>query len=168
MKNNYRVEISQLLDQKKQKAALKKYITDNKIFVYSNIEYLWQYIVDKLDNITYITGTLDNDYEIELLKDIRTTYPELHKIEDYSLYILYDDYQSNCNLVSDYDVYREEAFVFYLICDLASIKVECPEDLLVGEAIASFLVKGEVIDRAKQKALNFRHFCHSHNVYCAG
>ena len=61
-------------------------------------------------------------------------------MDNYSLHILYDDYQSNCNLVSGYDIYREEAFVFYLICNLAGIKIEYPEDLLVGEIIASFLV----------------------------
>lgn len=44
------------------------------------------------------------------------------------------------NLVSGYDIYREEAFVFYLICNLAGIKIEYPEDLLVGKIIASFLV----------------------------
>lgn len=148
-----------------QKPLLQEYRTKNQEFVYSQIDKLWKYIIDKSEKLTYTNEPLKEDYELETIPELRATYPELDKINDASLYGLYDSYQDSCNLVKGWDVYREEEFLFYLICDLAKFEVEDPNDLVFGEIMAYFLLQGKSLECAKISAMEIKEVYCSHKVY---
>ena len=153
------------VSQVNQKPLLQRYRISNQEFVYSQTEKLWKYIIDNSEKLYYSNEPLKEDYEIETLPELRATYPELDKINDASLYELYDSYQDSCNLVKGWDVDREEAFLFYLICDLANFKVEDPNDLVFGEFMAYFLLQDKSLETAKNLAMEIKKIYSSHKVY---
>ncbi len=123
--------------------------------MYSELVKLWGYVEKNAEKLN-CSGEKLEDYQQAELSELRLTYPELAKINDSSLDELYFSYQGSFNLVNGYDIYREEAFVFYLICELAGINFEEPEDMFSGEIIASFLLQGKSIEEAKKLARQIR------------
>ena len=114
---------------------------------------LWNYVKSKSDYFNLEDYEEIEDWEREELNQIRETYPELNGFEDSMILEKYDSYQHSCNQVAGYDVYREKAFLFYLICELADIVVQDPEHLFVGEYIGYYLARGKSIESSKQLAL---------------
>ncbi len=55
--------------------------------------------------------------------------------------------------------------VFYLICDLAKIDFQKPEDIFIREIIANFLLQNKDIEEARELALKIREIYRSHQVY---
>ena len=148
-----------------QKPLLQKYRVKNQEFVYSQIDKLWKYIIDNSEKLNYTNEPLKEDYELETIPELRATYPELSSINNSSLYDLYDDYQDNCNKVKGWDVERDEAFLFYLICDLANFEVQDPNDLVFGEIMGYFLLQDKSIEAAKNLAMEIKKIYSSHKVY---
>lgn len=167
MFENLEKELRNITIKKQQENILQKYRLKNQDFVYSEIETLWQYIKDnskQFNNFNHFDEILE-DYELKELKELRLTYPELSKINDFILYGLYDDYQRKCNEVSGWDIYREEAFLFYLICQLTNFEVQDPNDLVFGEIVAHFLLQDKSLESAKNLAMQIKEIYSSHKVY---
>lgn len=136
------------------KITLQKTIKKIEVFVYreKNLKILWNYIKFKSQYFDF-ENIKTEDWEIERLNQLREVYPELNQFQDEIVLREYDNYQNYYNLVAGYDVYREEAFLFYFLCKLANIVVQDPEHLFVGEYIGYYLVRGKSLTESKQLAL---------------
>ena len=151
-------------EQNLSKRSLEKYREENQNYVYSEMGQLWTYVKNNARKLNDSDESL-SDYEQEELLEIRATYPELKEMDDCSLFTCHLDYQRSFNLVNGYDIYREEAFVFYLICNLAQMDFEDPVDIFIGEIIANFLLQYQAMEKAKKLATEIKEIYREYQVY---
>ena len=164
MLENLEIELDNIITKKQQKNILEKYKFNNQFFVYSQTEKLWKIIINNSEKLNY-TNELLGDYEIEIMPELRAAYPELAGINDASLYRLYDDFLDNCNLLNAWKVNREKAFLFYLICCLASFEIHDPGDIFFGEIMAYFLLQDKSLESAKVLAMQIKKLYSSYKFY---
>ncbi len=164
MFENLEIELENIITKKQQKNILEKYKLNNQYFVYCQIESLWKIIINNSEEFNYANELL-GDFELEIIPELRTAYPELDKINDASFYGLYDDYQDSCNLLNAWKVDREKPFLFYLICELANFEIQDPSDVFFGEIMAYFLLQDKSLESAKVLAMQIKEVYSSYKVY---
>lgn len=89
---------------------------------------------------------------------MRVTYPELAQLSDASLFYLYDQYQSSCNYLNSWSIYREDHFILFLLGELLSSKnLDGYNTIKAGIVIAYGLLQ----DLSKEEAIMLgKEWCH--------
>lgn len=86
--------------------------------------------------------------DLDDLAKLRTLYPELHMLSDFTLSGLYDNYQQDINYVGSYDIYREDDFLYYLIGIVSDPEGEPCLASDIGMFICCALLQGKPLKEA--------------------
>lgn len=126
-------------------------------------EYAEQQVLQNMETLWALTKQIDfselgknyaNDASVDkaTAAELALTYPELQSLSDRALFRFFDAFQANCLYMRDWDVERENDFLFYLLGNMAVPGSDEHKSLHIGRWVAYSLLCGDSIEQSLQVA----------------